>query len=285
MATQEFGGDWTEQKLTILDKYLAAYSAIFRGNEKAKFFKTIYVDAFAGTGVIGQPNEESEDQAKLLAGSASRAIRHSFDKYIFIEKSADRVSKLQELKKTSDAGKNIEIRRGDANAELLKLIKETDWKTHRAVVFLDPYGMQVDWTTIEAIAATKAIDLWLLFPIGQAVMRLLRKGEEPPPKWSACLDRVLGTSDWKKKFYSTFSQADLWGGETVTTYRHADWRVVTKFFVERLQSVFNEAHPKPAVLRNSNNTPLYLFCFAAANPKGSKTALKIAGDLLKPFGN
>jgi three-Cys-motif partner protein len=284
--SNEFGGDWTEQKLAILDKYLGAYSAIFRKNERAKFFKTIYVDAFAGTGEIGQPNEESEDdQAGLLAGSAQRAIHHSFDKYIFIEKSADRVSKLQELKKTSGVGDKIDIRRGDANAELLKLIKQTDWKTHRAVVFLDPYGMQVDWTTIEAIAATEAIDLWLLFPIGQAVMRLLLKGAKPPPKWSACLDRVLGTSDWKKKFYSSFIQPDLWGGETVTTYRHADWRVVTKFFVERLQSVFNQAHPKPAVLRNSNNTPLYLLCFAAANPKGAKIALKIANHLLKPLGN
>jgi len=163
-SNHEFGGDWTEQKLDILDKYLGAYSAIFRKNEKAKFFKTIYVDAFAGTGVIEQSNAESEDDqaAKLLAGSASRAIRRSFDKYIFIEKAPDRISKLQELKKTSGVGNNIEIRRGDANAELLKLINETDWTTHRAVVFLDPYGMQVDWTTIEAIAATKAIDLWSL---------------------------------------------------------------------------------------------------------------------------
>jgi hypothetical protein len=34
------------------------------------------------------------------------------------------------------------------------------------VLFLDPYGMQVDWTTIEAIARTKAIDLRVLFPLG-----------------------------------------------------------------------------------------------------------------------
>jgi hypothetical protein len=217
-SNHEFGGDWTEQKLDILDKYLGAYSAIFRKNEKAKFFKTIYVDAFAGTGVIEQSNAESEDDqaAKLLAGSASRAIRRSFDKYIFIEKAADRVSKLQELKKTSGVGNNIEIRRGDANAELLKLINETDWK---------------------------------------------------------------------KKFYLKSNQGELWGGETVTTSRTADWRAVKTFFVERLQSVFSKVHPKPAVLRNSNNTPLYLLCFAAANPVGAKTALKIADHLLKPFGN
>ncbi len=283
--SHEFGGDWTEQKLNILDKYLAVYSTIFRKNEKAKYFKTIYVDAFAGTGIIERPNEESEEAAKLLAGSCSRAIRHSFDKYVFIEKSADHVSKLQELKKTPGVGNKIEIRHGDANSELLKVVNETDWKKHRAVVFLDPYGMQVEWTTIEAIAATQAIDLWLLFPLGQAVMRMLVKDEEPPPEWSECLDRVLGPCDWKKKFYSKFSQGELWGGETVTTLRHVDWRGVKAFFVDRLRSVFNKVHPKPAVLRNSNNAPLYLLCFAAANPVGAKTALKIADHLLKPFGN
>ncbi len=35
--------------------------------------------------------------------------------------------------------------------------------------------MQVDWKTIEAVAATKAIDLWLLFPLGVGVNRLLTR--------------------------------------------------------------------------------------------------------------
>ncbi len=50
----------------------------------------------------------------------------------------------------------------DANEHLLWWCRATDWKRHRAVVFLDPYGVQVEWRTIEAIAQTKGIDLWLL---------------------------------------------------------------------------------------------------------------------------
>ncbi|HPV04668.1 MAG TPA: three-Cys-motif partner protein TcmP [Myxococcota bacterium] len=37
----------------------------------------------------------------------------------------------------------------------------------------------------------------------------------------------------------------------------------------------------PAILRNSTNCPMYMFCFAVANPNGVKPAMKIAGDLLK----
>jgi hypothetical protein len=34
-------------------------------------------------------------------------------------------------------------------------------------------------------------------------------------------------------------------------------------------------------LLNSQNTPLYLLCFASANPKGAPTAIKIAQHILK----
>ncbi|HEY2798964.1 MAG TPA: three-Cys-motif partner protein TcmP [Chthoniobacterales bacterium] len=285
MPNQSFGGDWTEQKLKILDNYLTAYCRIFRENERAKFFKTIYVDAFAGTGAIHQVAELGGDESaiRLLEGSAARAIRHSFDQFLFIEKSAKRVAELEALKSSAPAPDRISICHGDANEKLLSFIRSIDWKTHRAVVFLDPYGMQVDWETIRTLGQTKAVDLWFLFPLGQAVMRLLTRDSEPPSEWRSCLDRVFGTTSWKEEFYITWIQPELFGGEEITTRRHADWRRVKRFLVERLRSAFCEAHPKPGVLRNSNNVPIYLFCFAAANPIGAKTALKIADCLLKPF--
>jgi three-Cys-motif partner protein len=287
MPNQEFGGDWTQQKLQILDKYLTAYCQIFRQNERAKFFKTIYVDAFAGTGVIQQRSGLGEDSttAKLLEGSAARAIRHSFHEYLFIEKSAERVAELEKLRANSDVRDRISIHHGDANQKLLDFARSTDWKTHRAVVFLDPYGMQVEWETIQALGGTNAVDLWFLFPLGQAVMRLLLKGAEPPPEWRLRLDKIFGTSSWKEEFYITSTQGDFFEGPVSSTQRHAGWRSVKNFLVKRLQAVFHEVHPKPAVLRNSKNVPIYLFCFAAANPVGAKTALKIANHLLKPFDN
>ena len=50
-----FGGQWTQQKLQVLKKYLSAYTKIFKRNIKAQFFETSYVDAFAGTGEIPRP--------------------------------------------------------------------------------------------------------------------------------------------------------------------------------------------------------------------------------------
>jgi len=53
----------------------------------------------------------------------------------------------------------IEILNEDANAAVQRTCRDTDWRSNRAVLFLDPYGMQVSWETLVAVAATKAIDV------------------------------------------------------------------------------------------------------------------------------
>ena len=52
----------------------------------------------------------------------------------------------------------------DANAALKTLCGRYQWRSERAVLFLDPFGMHVEWSTLEAIAKTGAVDVWYLFP-------------------------------------------------------------------------------------------------------------------------
>ena len=118
-------------------------------------------------------------------------------KYVFIEKNMNRYAELEELKKEfllkGEFSENmIECRHEDAN-EYLKDLCRKNWKSHRALVFLDPYGMQVDWKTIESIAQTQAIDLWILFPLG-TVNRLLKRNGEIRPPLRARLDLLFGES-------------------------------------------------------------------------------------------
>jgi three-Cys-motif partner protein len=61
--------------------------------------------------------------------------------------------------------------------------------------------MEVEWSTIKAIASTKAIDLWLLFPLGVAVNRLLRCDGQIDESVKKKLDRFFGTTDWFDQFY------------------------------------------------------------------------------------
>jgi three-Cys-motif partner protein len=288
----QFGGQWTEDKLTRLRKYLKAYVTIFKGNPKASWFQTIYVDAFAGTGSRDIPSTDGqsllpvldeEDVKDFRKGSAKIALETepSFDQFFFIEQNPRYATQLEQLREQFPSKNNlITILRDNANLSLIKWCGDTNWRTHRAVVFLDPYGMQVEWKTIEAIAQTQAIDLWLLFPLGQSVNRLLTKKSPPEGAWADRLTRFFGTPTWKDVFYQPSPQLDMFGtNERVE--KTATFDAIKDFFVQRLTSVFAKVAENPLLLYNSKNVPIYLFCFASANPKGAKTAVKIAQDILR----
>lgn len=203
-----------------------------------------------------------------------------FERYVFIERSAERCAQLEALKTEFPAFANdIEIRQGDANAEIQALCSE-DWRSRRAVLFLDPYGMQVEWATIEAIARTQAIDLWLLFPLGIGVNRLLTRSGEIPESWRLRLDLLLGTKDWYDEFYRVETTPTLFGGDQERVVK-ASTETIGRYFSRRLESVFAGVAVQPGVLRNSKQNPLYLLCFAVGNARGKDIALRIANHLMK----
>jgi len=297
MTTEhKFGGNWTEIKLSRLQKYLKAYRQIFTQNEKARFFKTWYVDAFAGTGsrTISSPAPtsgnalfedvyEDRETTAYRDGSARIALSlpEPFDHYLLIEQSKPRITELQSAigRDYPALSLRCDYRLGDANRELQAWCRERNWKKERAVVFLDPYGMQVEWRTVQALAATKAVDLWYLFPLGVGVSRLLTHKGDIDEGWQNRLDLLFGTTEWRTEFYKVERTQSLFGDDQEELRRDAPIKKIEAFIHNRLAGSF-EAVAKGKVLRNSRSSPLYLLCFAAANKRGAATALKIAQDIL-----
>lgn len=157
-----------------------------------------------------------------------------------------------------------------------------NWQKRRAVLFLDPYGMQVDWNTLEAVAQTQAVDLWLLFPLGIGVNRLLTRSGDIPVPWRQKLDAFLGTEDWYDEFYRVATEPqDTLFPRDEDRITKASLETIGRYFVDRLRTIFPGVADEPGVLRNKSNNPLYLFCFAAANENGAPTALRIANHLLR----
>jgi three-Cys-motif partner protein len=294
MVEHQFGGPWTEEKLNRLRKYLPAYTTIFTSNQRAAYFRTRYVDAFAGTGFRQDEMIESESDGALLdvsidqeagefrKGSAYIALETvpPFSEYIFIERSAAYVQELTRLRELFPAlASHVTLVSEDANVYLQRWCRDIDWRRNRAVVFLDPYGMQVEWSTIAAMAATSGIDLWILFPLGIGVNRLLLRERLPEGPWADRLTILFGTDAWRQAFYRPSTQQNLFG-EQQEAVRDADFERIAQFWMQRLQTVFPHIAPNPLPLRNSRNVPLYLLCFAASNPRGGPTAVRIAQDIL-----
>jgi three-Cys-motif partner protein len=293
MVQHRFGGSWTERKLEALREYLVQYQLIFTKNLNARKLKTIYVDAFAGTGRRdvdereGQPQFFSYDEEvrSYQEGSVRKALslENKFHQYVFIDNKPKHADALQKLISTefSALADRCVINRIDANTWLQKWCRIQDWKTQRAVVFLDPYGMDVEWRTIEAIARTKAIDLWVLFPFAIGANRMMPKDAPPDSLWAEKLTAIFGTEEWKSRFYREDRKVDLFGDTPGSVVKIAGVDDILEFFLERLRAVFAKVVERPLILENSKHTPMYALCFAAGNPRGAPTAVRIASYLTR----
>jgi len=306
MTEQSFGGQWTDEKLRILDEYLVEYTKIFSRNQKAKYFRTWYVDAFAGTGTRTERSNSPEtlhlfreiyddaDKPETRDGSARIALSlaNPFNNYLFIDnwKAGVNALKSMVMKDHADLIARCQFENCDANEGLKNWCNKRDWNKERAVVFLDPFGMQVEWDTIIALAATKGVDILYLFPL-MGVIRVLTWDGKLEESWRRRLDLLFGTNDWRTWFYKlrtaetqgkiAFDSGDLQGQASVSLERNVNEENIREFVEMRLKTCF-EGVARGLVLRNSLSSPLYLLCFAAANEKGASIGGRIAQHLLSP---
>ena len=277
--SQNFGGPWTEKKLNIFEKYLNAYVVAL----KNQLFSIVYIDAFAGTGVI-----HPKDSEVVLDGSAKIALSSNpkFDKYYFIEKDEKKLLELQDMVKTEypELASRVVCLRGDANDNLSKIINTIDWNRTRGLLFVDPFATQFNWSSLVNVAKTCAIDVWYLFPFS-AVNRMLTRDGEIVDSWRRNLDRVLGCDDWFDAFYKVDPQISLFTEDEEQEHynKNINTESLKKYIIKRLEEVFPAVAPDSRMFYNSQNAPLFLFCFAVSNrnKQAQVLAMRIAGDILK----
>lgn len=294
---QLFGGGWTERKLDALHKYLRAYAKALSNTA----FNRVYIDAFAGTGYREQrisarvqplPDIFADELGELhapepqhfLDGSAKIALKVEppFHRFIFIENDDAKVQELERLKaEFPPQASAIDIRAGDANKTIQDICTNWDNRETRGVLFLDPFGMQVDWATIDAVAKTRCIDTWILFPF--AANRLMTKSpNDIPQSWRARLEKLFGTSDWEQRFYKKHTLRDIFDGDMTVVQKALTLEGLGAYYGERLRTVFPVVAPNPRILCSESNRPLFQLFFAAANPgKGGAIALNIAKHILE----
>jgi len=272
----KFGGAWTERKLSVVRRYLERYAEAL----KYQPFQRVYVDAFAGTGDRTDERRETlplldlPDFDTITKGSARLAleVEPPFHRYVLIERRTQRASELASLK-SEFPNRDIEIINADANGAIASICGSTDWRGTRGVVFLDPYGLQVTWDTLVAIAKTKALDVWILFPSGMGLNRLLTKSGDIPQEWQDTLDKSLGTNEWRSAFYRHEEELDLFAGPREKVVKDADPAKLEKFYLGRLQTIFPTVANRCVRLTNSKEQTMYLLCFASANPSPKVKAL------------
>lgn len=271
----EFGGRWTAHKLDILREYLQFFTTAL-GDK----FKLVYIDTFAGSGKCSI--RVGKDGRETIEGSASIALNvpRKFDEYFFIERRPRFVDALKLLKAGHEAGDRVFITQGDAREHLSNVLKQHAWASTRGVLFLDPYGLQCSWDMVEAVAKTRALDVFFLVSLSGLSRQAATSASRIDVGKAAALDRFLGTSDWRTALYKQPRNRDLFDEEPGLV-RDTGPEAIIQFVRARMESAFPLVET-PVILRSASNAPLYAFFFAASNPSPQARALaaKVAKVIL-----
>lgn len=275
MSKNKFGGSWTENKMEIVVSYAKAYLTIMH---KQAWAKTMYFDGFAGSGII-----ETDENEDLKKGTALRILDivepSPFDLYYFVELNEEHKAELEKTIQKNYFGLNAHIVSADCNDKIIRMadfLKSN--KSFRALVFIDPYGMSVNWSSIEALQGL-GVDLWILVPTGIGISRLLKNDGNISDSWLNKLEKFLGLprEEIKTHFYKKKEANTLFGIETVVEKEKDTVNKAGKLYKNRLNTIFKFVS-EPFVMKNSTNSIMYHFMMATNN----STALKIANEVIKP---
>lgn len=271
----QFGGNWTEAKMDIVVDYAKAYLTIMN---KQPWAKTLYFDGFAGSGLI-----EVEETTDRIKGTSLRILEidkpKPFDTYYFVEKNPKIKAALESNIQANYSGKNTFVIQEDCNVKLVAMAKYLkDNTNYRALAFIDPYGMSVNWESIYALK-NLGVDLWILVPTGLGINRLLKNNGEISDAWLTKLEKFLGLSREKIKdhFYKKEITNTLFGEEVKINKEKGTVSKAGELYKQRLGTVFKYV-TDPFVMRNSTNSIMYHFMMATNNSQ----ALKIANEVIKP---
>lgn len=294
---QGWGGSWTEQKLDCFESYVKAYLTIMNVYRDKFNWRLLYFDGFAGCGSRSEEEKSKEQEyacetfgnelidgreLDVYQGAAERVVRleetmRGFDFYYFIDKFEENLTRL-ELKLSNYPSKGLrQFRQGDANEQALQLGEALKRDTHlKSLCLLDPFGMTIDWSTIEALSG-KSIDLWILLPSGVIVNRLLKKNGE-----LMHVDKLqsffgMGEEELKEWFYEHKQEVDLFGEEQEWyEKKNNPIQRIAELYIERLGELFPYVTSEPLVMLNKNNVPIYHLVCASFN----QTAVKIAQQII-----
>jgi len=290
-----WGGWWTEEKLLAFEKYVRAYLTIMNKNRDRYGWKLVYFDGFAGSGSRSEEGNQEEsplmqnlfaehfinqEELDTYKGAAERVLnieQRGFDYYYFVDKDAKATASLEARLLPYQERYEIVCRNDDANNQLRELsdAMHKDSKI-KSLVLLDPFGMQVKWSSIELLKNTST-DLFILIPSGVIINRLLYRNGESPYFEKLSSFFGLPESEIKERFYKHRTEPTLFGDEEVVEKVKNPIQMIAKLYCEQLNSVFAHVTKEPLVLYNNRGFPI--FHFACASNNG--TAVKIASEIIK----
>jgi three-Cys-motif partner protein len=278
MEKNQFGGSWTELKIQVLETYAKQFLTVFKNQPNQKL---LYFDGFAGSGDI-EIEIANDDDSYTIEGAAIRILKidkpRNFNIYYFVEKNKGLAASLEKKIKIQFPGKQAYVQAKDCNeklAALAKFLRTDKGRVFKVLGFIDPKGMQLEWSSLEILRGLP-IDLWVLNPTSGTNRVLKRKGEMNE-SWLRRLELFLGMNreEIKNHFYS--KRPTLFGDLDVVK-ENDPIRKLHELYASRIAGNIFKYVSDPKILKNNSGAPLFHFFMATNNEIG----LRIANSVVNP---
>lgn len=258
-------GVWSEIKLEIIEKYGSAYTHAFAHAPKLKKY---YIDGFSGPG-----RHVSRRTGEEIEGSPARAlnVKPPFDGFYFIDLNPKKASYLEKL---CEGRNDARIITGDANEHLRTLLPSIQYENYnRALCVLDPYGLHLDWEIVRLAGKSRAVDMFLNFPVMDMNRNAIwRHPERVPVGGVERMTRFWGNESWRTAAYVEDPQTSLFGPQIIKQPNAA----VAMAFAKRLRDVGGfQFVATPLPMRNTANAVVYYLFFACRHLVAKKIIASI----------
>lgn len=252
----------TVEKLEYVSKYIKAYL-----DATNRLPSKVFIDAFAGTGKCVLCNNKSCNSSggdlcdkcgkgQLKNGSSMIALKtaKSFDQYVLVEILNQNIKNLEDLLRSEipeERLKKVVFKKGDSNI-ILKDIAKSSTPFCGYLIFLDPEGAELEWSTLEQLSKINKADILILYAYDMSLVRLTADYKER-------LNKFYGSNEW----HSIYDDKKLMPSEKATR--------LLKYYTDNLKKIgFKYVVPKPICTRLRAGKRLYHLILATKNNIGEK---------------
>jgi three-Cys-motif partner protein len=261
-------GEWVKEKLFYIQRYIDTFEIAMR---RKSWRQRNYIDLFSGPGkcvirgtddyILGSPLLELNTQ-------------YTFTDYYFCDLEQLNIDCLTERSKGSKVPQNhIHYLAGDANQKVIDIVEDIE-QTDKVFIkgvgsclnlaVLDPEGLELEWTTVEALGKMKTMDLIIHYS-QNGLTRNLEKYVSLSE--DTIIDRFFGDREWRVVYKNSLSKKETVGIHRMLVDYYKSKLVKMGYIVINDQQ---QTVREPLIRNTEKNAPLYRLIFASKHPLGNK---------------
>ena len=255
-------GPWTSVKLDYLRRYIYMFETSMRDRP---WRQRNYIDLFAGSGKYRE-----EKGGGILLGSALLALttEHPFTNLYLADDNEKNVEALKSRCQSSTS--LVKYYTGNANQVVKDVVQDISNVDSRIMTgkwsslnlaFLDPDGLELEWTTVEKLASLYTMDLIIYY--SQYGLNINFKNCYQA-KSETVIDRFFGDLEWRRIY-------EKWKIKSSMAGIHRELLDYYKDNLCKLNyvDVVEEDPGVEPLMRNTKQAPLYRLVFASKNKRGN----------------